>query len=432
MTGHLSVRGAVVLGVGAMVGAGIFALLGQAAVSAGSAVWVSFVLAGAVSAALGYSMVKFAVRWPSSGGIVMYLRHGYRSQRVLGVTSWLAYMAAILVVGAMVAASFGDYAADAIAEAPQGGWLSKLCAAALIVAGAVLAATGPRLLDKTQSAIVGLLLVVFAVFVVATLPNVDWSHLAPSTYPDLSDIVASIALTFFAYLGFGVITFAAGDLPDPRRQLPIALYTALGLTTALYVAVSLSVFGTLTVDEVIDAGPLALAIAAQPTLGQAGFAMMTCAALLATASSVTAVQYAAVGLTRYLAESGTFPPLFGPGSRFGRHGGLIVTTGLMLVLMLGLSLAALASVGSAVSLSVFFMVALAAFRLRGELNASTALTALAVAASGTVLVWFIVDLYSTQRRSFWAMIALVALALAANELWTRRRRRVPDNEPATG
>lgn len=428
----LSVRGAVVLGVGAMVGAGIFALLGQAAVFAGSAVWLSFVLAGAISAALGYSMVKFAVRWPASGGIVVYLMHGYRSPRVLGVSCWLGYIAAILVVGAMVAASFGDYAADAIAEAPQGGWLSKLCASALIVSGAVLAATSARLIDRTQSVIVGLLLVVFVVFVVATLPNIDLSLLAPHTYPDLSEIVASIALTFFAYLGFGVITFAAGDLREPRRELPVAVYAALGIVTALYVAVALSVFGTLTVEEVIDAGPLALAIAAEPTLGQAGFAMMTGAALLATASSVTAVQYASVGMTTELARSGMFPPMFGSGTRLGRHGGLIITTGLMLVLVLGLSLGALASVGSAVSLAVFFMVALAAFRLRTELAASTVLTAVAAAASGSVLVWFVVDLYTSQPRSFWAMVALVALAVVVDEIWMRGRRTSPSEEPASG
>ena len=70
---QLSVRGAIVLGVGAMVGAGIFALLGQAGAVAGSAVWISFLLAGVMSTALGYTLVKFAMRWPSSGGLIVYL-----------------------------------------------------------------------------------------------------------------------------------------------------------------------------------------------------------------------------------------------------------------------------------------------------------------------------------------------------------------------
>lgn len=419
--GQLSVRGAVVLGVGAMVGAGIFALLGQAGAIAGSAVWLSFVLAGLMSTALGYALVRFAVRWPSSGGIVVYLRHGYRSRRLVGVASWLGYLTAVVVVGAMVAASFGDYAAAVIADGPPGGWLSKLCAAGLVVLGAWLTVAGPRLVDRVQSAVVGLLLAVFVVFVVGTLGQVDLARLAPSTYPGAGDVVASVALTFFAFLGFAVISFAGGDMVEPRRQLPVAMYASLAITTALYVAVSVCVFGTLPVADVVAAGPRALAVAAEPTLGHAGYVMMTVAALLATASSVTAVLYAAQGLTSTLAESGTFPPAFGAGTRLGRHGGLVITAALMVLFVTVLSLGALASVGSAVSLGVFVLVAVAAFRLRAELRASTWATMAAVAVSGLVLVWFVVDLFRTQRGAFWVMLALVALAVVVDAAWTRRR-----------
>ena len=421
-TAHLTVRGAVVLGIGAMVGAGIFALLGQAGAVAGSAVWISFLLAGAMSATLGYTLVKFAMRWPSSGGLIVYLEHGFRSRRLVGVAAWLGYLTAIVVVGAMVAASFGDYAAVLLADAPPGGWLSKLCAAALVVLGTWVTVAGPRLIDRVQTAIVGLLLVVFAVFVVGTLPHVDAALLAPSTYPGVDDIVASIALTFFAFLGFAVISFSGGDLAEPRRELPVAMYAALAITTVLYVAVALSVFGTLPVDEVVAAGPTALAVAAEPALGQAGFVMMACAALLATASTVTAMLYGSVGLSAALASSGTFPRVFGPGTRLGRHGGLLITAALMVALVTVLSVGALASVGSAVSLAVFLLVAVAAFRLRTELGASPVLTAVAVAVSGFVLVWFVVDLYASDRRSFWAMIVLVGLAVVVDEAWTRRRR----------
>jgi len=251
---------------------------------------------------------------------------------------------------------------------------------------------------------------------------VDAALLAPSTYPGVDDIVASIALTFFAFLGFAVISFSGDDLAEPRRELPVAMYAALAITTVLYVAVALAVFGTLPVDEVVAAGPTALAVAAEPALGQAGFVMMACAALLATASTVTAMLYGSVGLSAALASSGTFPRVFGPGTRLGRHGGLLITAALTVALVTVLSVGALASVGSAVSLAVFLLVAVAAFRLRTELGASLVLTAVAVAVSGVVLVWFVVDLYASDRRSFWAMIVLVGLAVVVDEAWTRRRR----------
>jgi amino acid transporter len=86
------------------------------------------------------------------------------------------------------------------------------------------------------------------------------------------------------------------------------MYLALGITTALYVLISVGVFGTLTVEEVLANGDTALAQAAKPALGEAGFVMMAIAALLATSSSVNANIYAATRSTAKLAESGMFRP----------------------------------------------------------------------------------------------------------------------------
>src|SRR3954453_14330791 len=108
--GLMTLRGAVFLGIGAMVGAGIFALLGEAGAIAGSAVWISFLAAGLVSLALGYAMAKMGTHYPSSGGLITYLIHGFGNGRLVGVAAWLGYLTAIVVVGAMVAVSFGEYA----------------------------------------------------------------------------------------------------------------------------------------------------------------------------------------------------------------------------------------------------------------------------------------------------------------------------------
>ena len=304
----MSLRGAVFLGIGAMVGAGIFALLGQAGTIAGSAVWISFLVAGLVSLALGYAMAKMGTHYPSSGGLITYLMHGFGNGRLVGVAAWLGYLTAIVVVGAMVAVSFGEYAsAIVVGDNNSTGW-TKLFASALVLGTAFVCIIGPRAIDRAQSVIVVALLVVFAIFVLVTLTHLDMHLLAPSGYPSTNAIVSSIALTFFAYLGFAVISFTGGDLENPRRNMPRAMYLALGVTTILYVAIAVGVFGTLTVDQVIKYGPTAIAEAVRPTLGDAGFAAMAVAALLATASSVTATLYASEGLTSALAEVGQFPP----------------------------------------------------------------------------------------------------------------------------
>jgi amino acid transporter len=105
--------------------------------------------------------------------------------------------------------------------------------------------------------------------------------------------VSSVALTFFAFLGFGVVTFTAKDLTNPSQQLPRAIYLALGIATTIYVAVALGVFGTLTVGEVISSGGTALAVAAEPVLGRAGYWLMSVTALFSTAGATNAGLYPA-------------------------------------------------------------------------------------------------------------------------------------------
>ena len=317
----MSVRGAAFLGIGAMVGAGIFALLGEAGAVAGSAVWLSFLLAGIVAALLGYNVVKLGVRYPSSGGLIAYLLEGFGNGRLVGISSWLGYFAAIVIVCSMVAVAFGSYATSLfIGDDAAAGW-DNVFTSGIVVAMAGINLIGARFVDRAQSLIVVVLLAVFAVFIVATLVEIDPHLLAFSGYPPVSDIIASIALTFFAYLGFSVITFAVGDLREPARELPKAMYLALGVTSLTYVLIALGVFGTLTVTEVVSFGETAIAEAARPGLGDAGFTIMAVAALLATASSVNATLYASSGLTAMLAKVGQFPPFFGRGSRWARRRG---------------------------------------------------------------------------------------------------------------
>ena len=113
---------------------------------------------------------------------------------------------------------------------------------------------GSTLVAGAQTVIVYIVLGILVVFAVVTLANMHPSLLAPSGYPPLRDIISSVALTFFAFLGFGIITFTAKDLAEPSRQLPRAMYLALGIATVIYVAIALGVFGTLTVDKVISSG----------------------------------------------------------------------------------------------------------------------------------------------------------------------------------
>jgi amino acid transporter len=419
----VTVRGAAFIGIGSMVGAGIFALLGQAAVIAGSAVWLSFLLAGLITMLLAYNVVKLGIRYPSEGGLIEYLRQGFGNGRLLGIASWLGYAAAFVVVAAMLAVSFGSYATTLfVGDDAWSGW-DNLFASLLIVAMTLVNMIGATFVSRVASVMVVVLLAVFAVFIVVTISDVDFDLLAFSGYPPFSKIVASIALTFFAFLGFGVMTFTVSKLRNPERELPKAVALALGLTTATYVLIAIGVFGTLTVDQAIGYGETAIAEAARPTLGDAGFTLMAVAALIATAGATNGTLFGSASLTASLAEMGQFPPLLGARSRLGRHGGLLVTSILALVLANLVDLSAIASVGSACSLVVFLLVGLAGLRLRSETGASTAVVLVGMAATAIVLGFFAVDTLRNAPETFGAIVAMTVLAVVADVVWKWARDR---------
>jgi amino acid transporter len=326
-----------------------------------------------------------------------------------------------VIVCSMVAVSFGSYATSLFIGDNAGGAWDNLFTSAIVLAMAGLSIVGSGVVDKAQSLIVVTLLVVFAVFIAVTIVDIDFDLLAFSTYPSFADIVASVALTFFAYLGFSVITFAAGDLRNPQKELPLAMYAALGVTTLLYILISLGVFGTLTVDEAISYGETAIAEAARPALGEAGFVMMAIAALLATASSVNATLYASGGLTSMLAEAGQFPTFFGRASRLGSHAGLLITAGLVLVVSNVVDLSAIASVGSACSLIVFLLVGASGWRLRSEIRASAPIILLGMAGTAVVLVFFAIDTARNAPETFTAIVGIALLAVVLDLVWKRSR-----------
>jgi amino acid transporter len=431
--GGLTVVGAAFLGVGAMVGAGIFALLGQAGAVAGAATWLSFLLAGAITALLGYVVVKLGVRYPSKGGFVAYLVEAFGNGRLVGITSWLLYFV-VLIVTAMVAVSFGAYGSSLFFGEDAASWWDNVLASLVVVVMAALSLLGPSMVAKAQSLIVWVLLVVFAGFAIVTLVQIDPDLLAPSGYPGWDKILASVALTFFAYLGFSVITFTAGDMRDPTKTLPPAMYLAVGITALTYVLVSLGVFGTLTVDEVVRYGDTALAEAARPVLGDAGFTIMAIAALLATASSVNSNVFAAGNLTLSLSELTQFPPIFGRPGRFDGPRGVGITVVLVLLLANLFDLSAIASLGSAVSLVVFLVVGYAGLKLRHETGSQAWVVLLTMAATAVVLVLFAVDTARNAPQTFTAMLVLGALAVVLDLVWKRiraSREAQPPGKPLT-
>ena len=254
------------MGVGAMVGAGIFALLGEAgAIAFGGLVVVPDSRGiAALEGIRSYLGKKYA----SESGLMGYLAAGFgkdsRSLRRSRGWSGRRY-----IVVSMVAVSFGSYAAGAITGGEMPGTLVKAMASVIVIAVVMLNALGGAgVVAKAQSLVIRLHLRP------AGTRGRDHGHrrLEPARPHHLSSrsrqIIGSIALTFFAFLGFGMVSFTAKDLKN-EGDLGPATYIALAIATITYVGISLGVFGQLRASEATAAGPTAIALAAKPVLGVA-------------------------------------------------------------------------------------------------------------------------------------------------------------------
>ncbi len=327
------VFGAAMLGVGAMVGAGIFIVIGQAGAIAGNLVWLSFVLGGLLSLVAGYSLARLALTYPSRGGIVEYLVQLYGVGPFSGAMGVLFYLAQVVGIAA-VAKAFGTYGAELFGV---DGVFSMALAVGVVMVFALINSLGAQWVSRSETTIVVIKLAILVLFTAVALVYVEPSRLALSEAPPLMDMLFAVGLTFFAYQGFSLICNTVEDIEAPQRNLPRAIMLAIGLVMMLYVAISIAVLGNLSLDEVIRAQDYALAEAAKPFMGEVGFKIMAVAALISTASAINATLYAATEINYVLIKEGALPEVH-RFHRFESQEALWVTTCLALPLIVFMDL----------------------------------------------------------------------------------------------
>ncbi|EQB39075.1 amino acid transporter [Sulfurimonas hongkongensis] len=343
---------AVLLGIGSMVGAGIFVLLGEAGAIAGNLVYISFVFGGIIALLSGYSLAKLATAYPSRGGVVEYLVQCYGEGIFSGSVSILFYLSAMVAI-AMVAKTFGTYASMMIIDSDATMW-SNVFSIGILLAFMLINLAGSSLIVRSENAIVIIKLSIIVIFTIVVFFYIDPELLSLKNSPPVMNVFSSIALTFFAYEGFRVITNTAEDMDNPGETILKAMFIAIGLVMILYVAVALAVFGNLTLPKIITAQDYALAEAAKPALGQTGFTIMAVAALISTASSINANLYAVTNVTYQMAKNGELPKVY---ERNVWHSseGLIISTLILVVFVLFFNLNEIAAIGS---ISLLFIHAL--------------------------------------------------------------------------
>ena len=407
----ITVRTAIALGIGSMVGAGIFALMGEAAAVAGSAVWVSFLMAGIIALLTGHSFVELGVRYPTRGGIVEYLVRAYGVGIFSGGCSILYYIAQLIGM-AMIAMAFGKFASKLIGIEENLELWDQVFASGLILVLVILTLAGSTLIRKVQKVFVITNLVILAGFAVLLSGQTGGEAIQADSWPGMTPLLGSLALTFFAFTGFAVISNAAGQMVKPERDLPRAMYATIGIVMVLYLGVALAVVGSVSAEELATSGPMLLVNAARSTLGETGYYVLLISAVAATITCLNGGLFGVTNITFTLAEKGQLPSRFMKEVRASTRG-LTISAGLALIMINFLSLSTVAALGGATTLMVYSLANFGALRLIKDAGFHRVLILLSVVVCVlTILVWTIHTFRASPRTLsvffFFLVISFVA------------------------
>jgi len=426
----LSLTGSVALGTGVMIGAGIFALVGQVAQLAGSWVPWAFFAGAVVVAFSSYSYIRYSAANPSSGGIAMLLKAAYGPGVVAGTFSLFMYVSMILAES-LLGRTFATYLLRPFGLQGSPVWVAVLAVAA--VAGAALVnLVGNRWVEGSATVTAGIKIAGIAILAAAGIIAAGAGSLGrlltagERTPPEQGWVgfLAGVTLCILAYKGFTTITNQGADLRDPKRNIGRSIIIAIGLCTLLYLLITAAVTGSLSVSEITKARDYALAEAAVPTFGSWGVTLTVVIAVVATLSGLIASLFSVSKLYDMLRDMGQAPGL--PGKE--GHQSLYITAGLAMILAASFDLSQIASLGAILYLAMDIAVhAGVIFHLADGIRAKTWVPWTAIVLDATVLLAFVFVKVQSDPLTV-ATTGAVAAAITAAQ-WIAVRRRSHQDQP---
>ncbi len=310
-TKNIGLISVVSLGIGSIIGAGIFALLGQVILLAGPYTYFSFIVAGLIALLCGYSYARLSAAYPGSGGLTDYFQKAFPQKRIFGSLSLLYVITSIISV-AMMAKSFGLYMTELLAPAfLTAEQCTNYCAVFIIIALGLLNMRQASDVGWTETFLVAVKVGILALLIATAFIHFDST--IPQKYSHgvtVSAFLRSIGITFFAYAGFGVVTNAARVVNHPQRLISQALYLTLFIVLLLYMGLVFVVMNFMPMTQMTQNMDTAVVIVARQLLGGWGYNLIYLAAIIAFISGISATFFSVFRISKALSWQGVLPRLY--------------------------------------------------------------------------------------------------------------------------
>jgi len=417
----LTLVGAVSMGTGVMIGAGILALTGQIAELAGSLFPLAFLAAAVVTAFSAYSYVKLSNAYPSAGGIAMFLQKAYGKGVMTAAGALLMYFS-MVINQSLVAKTFGTYSIQLFDIDPSS-WVVPALAVGLLIFAFMLNISGNRAIGLFSLLMAFIKISGIVVFAVSGLWLADYSfESSPTNAADTSvtGFIAAMALAILAYKGFTTITNSGSEIVDPHRNVGRAIIISIVICVVIYLLVALAVADNLSLPEIIAAKDFALAEAARPAFGDYGLWFTVALAIIATASGVIASIFAVSRMLAMLTDMKLVPHRhFGMPGSIQNHT-LVYTIVIAIFLTIFFDLSRIASLGAIFYLLMDIAVHWGVLRyLRKEIMANAVILITAITFDVVVLGVFLMVKASTDMMVIYAALVGILVIFIGERIFLR-------------
>jgi len=419
---QLGLKELVAMGVGGMVGGGIFSVLGLSVGLAGHAAPVAFVLGGIIALLTGWSYVRLGLSFRSDGGSFTYLEHTFRQPNIAALGGWML-LSGYIGTMALYAYTFGVYGAVMLGDSAHGSPMQHLLESGVLLVFLGVNLYGVKAAGHTEDIIVLVKILILSLFAITGLFYIKPDHLLPVFNQGESGVLMGAALIFVAYEGFELIPNAVNEMENPERILPRAIMLSILITIVIYILVSLVAVGNLLPAEIVKYKEYALAVAAKPFLGHAGFVLIGIGALLSTASAINATLFGTARLGKVMAEDKALPRAFSIRERTRDIPwvSLCIISSVTLVFVNLGDLTIISSFASSTFLLIFFSINYASFCLRKKIKISTIVPM--TGAIFCLVSWLVLVYYLWQHnRQTLLWIAMFYIGITALELLFSQRR----------
>ncbi len=306
MSDKLGLKELTAIGIGSMIGGGIFSVMGLAEQIAGHATPLVFVMGGIIAAFAGYNYAKLALAFKEDGASYIYLKRAFPKKTfIASIVGWSVIVGYIGTL-ALYAYTFGSYAA-AMFNFPNSYIVRTLFSFLILSTFLFINLKGIKEMGESEDVIVFLKVLIMLLMGGVGLFFIDKNHFIPFFDKGVSGVFLSGAMVFVAFEGFQLITNSVAETKNPDKNTPLSIYLSIIIVTLIYILLAVSTLGILTEKEMLEAKEYAIAEALKPIFGNYGFILASLAALLATSSAINGTFFGASRMMADIAKDKIFP-----------------------------------------------------------------------------------------------------------------------------